>query len=251
MAREAYLRDLDENFYKDNMITLNTKSEKFKNWWHYNKVFVFVGAAIIAIVVSQIYAVMTKVEPDYNIAIASELYMDSSFLDIMEEQLAAYGVDVNGDGEVIVSVQSYFLSTDSDYAEELTANVVKLSADITMGTSMIWLVDDLGYRYLIDGTSADLFLADAYDGEDTKVIDAMEISALSNMDVSAYEYYFDLEVDSDALIEAVYGNLEMVVRVIEGTSVEEEKDVAELYPYQVEFVQNLVSNTKAEVEETE
>lgn len=246
MAREAYLRgDDDQSTLHDNVITLDTKKEKFKNWWYYNKLTVLIVTAVVVAVVVQVVNVLSEVEPDYTIAFASDMYVDDDMIVIMETELAAYGVDTNGDGEVIVDVICYFLTSSADYSEDLEGAVVQLYSDLTLGTTMIWIMDDSGYVYL-DADGDGSLLYEVYeDAEDTKVMEALEISALANLDVSSYTYDYDTdaEVDADALIETLFGGLDVVLRTVEGTSIESD-DTLEILDYHIEFIQNLVSNTK-------
>lgn len=114
MARERYLVGVDKEELKREPQEKQpmTPKEKLKHFWDYHKwVCIFllflVGVAAVAITDT-----VTRERPDYTVTIAADGYLPDSFIARFEEELASYGKDVNGDGEVSVQIQFSPISTD-------------------------------------------------------------------------------------------------------------------------------------------
>ena len=82
--------------------------------------------------------------PDYNIAVVSPYYLPEATVTALQQQLAAYGEDCNGDGKVVVKLNQYtmaFNSEDSDAYLDM-AGTTKLSTDIQSSLSSIFILYD-------------------------------------------------------------------------------------------------------------
>ena len=109
------------------------------------------------------YFFVTK--PDYNVAVVAPYYLPEDTVNALQDALAAYGEDRNGDGKVVVTLNVYTLDysdteTQTESAAYLTmAGTTKLAADVQGGLSSVFLLwDPAGFeestgslRYL-DGT---------------------------------------------------------------------------------------------------
>ena len=116
MARERYLHNAGEDTIHSNEIKLVTAKDKRKNWWYYHKFHLLIGIIAAALVGNFIYSIATKVEPDYTIALLTSYSMPQNGVTQLEECIAPYADDRNGDGKVVVQVSNYVFSQDtSDY----------------------------------------------------------------------------------------------------------------------------------------
>ncbi len=104
-------------------------------------------------------------KPDYNVAVVAPYYLPDDTVTALQEQLAQYGEDLNGDGKTVVTLNVYTLDysagdtqTESD-AYLTMAGTTKLATDVAGGLSSVFLLyDPAGFqestgslRYL-DGT---------------------------------------------------------------------------------------------------
>ena len=117
-----------------------TKKQRRRNWWHYHKWHVFIGAAVALVTVDWIWNVLTRVTPDYQIAYVGSIPLSEGDGASWEAQLAAFGTDCNGDGKVVVQLNQY-LSSQEDVMVAAAANV-KLLADLDSRESYFFLLED-------------------------------------------------------------------------------------------------------------
>lgn len=117
-----------------------TKKQRRQNWWHYHKWHVLTAAVVLLIGADWAYHVLTRTVPDYQIAYVGSAPLDERDKTSWETQMAALGVDCNGDGKVIVQMNQY-LSTPED-AMYTAASNVKLLADLDGRESYFFLLED-------------------------------------------------------------------------------------------------------------
>lgn len=149
MARERYLVGTGNETIHDNEIVLTSKKDIRKNWWYYHK-FIVLGVIIAAAVVfSFVYSIVTKVHPDYQIGLLSSVTLPDQVISELQEEFQQYADDRNGDGKVIVQINSYIIG-DPETADPnmLQAAVVKFSADVSSGDSIIFLHDADSFEYV-------------------------------------------------------------------------------------------------------
>lgn len=125
-----------------------TKKEKAANWFYYYKWWLLAGAVLIAILGSILWNALGigKVRPDYIFAYVGEYALPEDCAAALQEQLAALGEDVNGDGQTAVELRQY-VSGNAENAPESAmqyayAATVTLSADINQGESYFFLMQD-------------------------------------------------------------------------------------------------------------
>ena len=134
MARERYLLHTgDEEIHnQEKEIKLVTKKDKWSNFWYYHKKHVIIGIVLVALLGMFIYDMASKINPDYTISlVVGDGYMTEQDTLELEQELARYGEDLNGDGQTVVSVVAYNLmlgenSKDLD-PEMQVANIYKLA----------------------------------------------------------------------------------------------------------------------------
>lgn len=123
-----------------------TKKEKFLNWLHYNKLWVAAVALVIWVTGSMLWNVLGigQPKPDYCFAYVGSRELSAETVAILEKALASFGTDLNGDGQVVVSLTQHITAdpTNTDnmmygYAADMT-----VLADITEGESTFFLLED-------------------------------------------------------------------------------------------------------------
>ena len=168
MASYRYERDIDPADLAPRAEKQYTRKERWANWWDYNlKWVLLIGIAAAFVAYSFIGQYFFTTKPDYNVAAVAPYYLPDDTVTALQEQLARYGEDLNGDGKVVVQVDSY--TVDFDAANENTdayyqmAGVTRLSAELSSGgKTYIFLLEDpegfeaqTGALQYLDGTLPD------------------------------------------------------------------------------------------------
>lgn len=119
-----------------------TPSEKRKNWWHYHKWHVLIGVVLAIIGGNLIYSALGigQVRPDYRFAYVGASALPEDTAAALEAGLASLGGDVNGDGQVAVSLRQYPLYSADPQA--VMAAQIQLTADLAEGESYFFLLED-------------------------------------------------------------------------------------------------------------
>lgn len=200
--RIGNLDDLNNSDKSDNLINMLqpenqktlTRTEKLKNWWHYRKWYVIIGAALFIAVcdlIGNALGIFTK-SPDVQIAYVGKAALPQDTVSALEQIFVSLSGDYNEDGEVIVQIHQYTgdsQTTDASQAYYQYASEVTLMADISEGDSYFFLLDDpltfqQEYQILAspDGSCPDQ--AD-YSVTD-KIIPWSECTALSGAEAGSY-----------------------------------------------------------------
>lgn len=119
--------------------------KKLKNVWYYYKVYVLIGAAVLAVAVYLTYQDAAVPEKDYHIGMISTGPWSDRDIAELEDRLAAAGQDVNGDGQVLVQVHLYRMDLADDSPNAGVNNyetVAALDADLVGKLSGIFLTED-------------------------------------------------------------------------------------------------------------
>ena len=161
-------------------------------------------------------------KPDYNVAVVAPYYLPDDTVTALQEQLARYGEDLNGDGKTVVTLNVYTLDysagdtqTESD-AYLTMAGTTKLATDVAGGLSSVFLLyDPAGFqestgslRYL-DGT-----LPEAGSDSDwwNMVYRWTDCPVLTGLDLGEYDMEKSME-ELAALAEAA--GMEAVAEVVQ------------------------------------
>ena len=149
MASYRYERDIDPKDIAPRREKQYTRKERWANWWDYNlKWVILIGIAVVFVAYNFIGQYFFVTKPDYNVAVVAPYYLPEDTVNALQEALADYGEDRNGDGKVVVTLNVYTL----DYAEGETqtesdayltmAGTTKLAADVQGGLSSVFLLWD-------------------------------------------------------------------------------------------------------------
>lgn len=195
-----------------------TRKERLRNWWDYHRGWVILGAAIFLGFTFLIRDMFFRPKPDYQVAYVSVDQPPASVLARLQEQLEAAGEDVNGDGRVLVELLTYPLGFDAQNmmnVEAATANVTRLTVDLTAGDVYLILLDDpagfqgrMGFLSYLDGSlpagddptaSAGDWQQMVYPWENCPVLAALELGTYTRfLDAS------ERELDGQTALEGIY-----------------------------------------------
>ena len=101
MASYRYERDIDPKDLKPRKERSYTLKERWANWWDYNlKWVLIIGAAVAFFGYNFIGQYFFTVKPDYRVAVVAPHYLPGATQTALQDALAAYREDRNGDGKV-------------------------------------------------------------------------------------------------------------------------------------------------------
>lgn len=149
MASYRYERNIDPKDITPRRERRYTRKERWANWWDYNlKWVIVIGIAVGFAGYCFIGQYFFTTQPDYNVAVVAPYYLPEDTVNALQTELARYGEDLNGDGQVVVTLNTYTLDysdedTQTESAAYLTmAGTTKLATDVQGGLSAIFLLAD-------------------------------------------------------------------------------------------------------------
>lgn len=116
MPSYQYTRDIKPEDLKPDASPEYSKKEKAKNWWQYHKVWLAVGIAVAVLLGVFIYDMVTQVEPDIKVGVLCPYGLPEDLVAKLEQGIAAYTGDLNGDGQVSVQVEVYTIGASQQSA---------------------------------------------------------------------------------------------------------------------------------------
>lgn len=140
MARERYLVGVGQEDLQVEAPPELTPKEKWKNWWHYHKIHVAVALVLLAAAMYWVYTAFLLPKPDYSIGMITSFNIPEEVQSDLQDYIAQYADDRNGDGRVLVEINSYIFgdaasSVDYDAAQ---AAFARFSGNAALGTDMIF-----------------------------------------------------------------------------------------------------------------
>ena len=114
-----------------------TKQENAANWWHYHWMWVVIGVVAVLLAAWIIKDTVFQTRPDVQIAYVGLHDLPADTVTALQDALTPYCTDVNGDGKVVVQVDSYTVDFDAENtstdAYYQMAGVTRLSAELASG----------------------------------------------------------------------------------------------------------------------
>lgn len=166
MASARYTLNIDPEDLKPYQPPELTPKQKRANWLDYH--WKHIIASIVAVVVAAwfLHDYLSQVHPDYQVGIVSRMPISEDACNALGNELAAYGEDLNGDGQVLVDVLHYAVdlrTTDEMTAEEQqsidpmiqAAGQTRLVGDVQMGETLVYLTDNAEGLHRISGLLSD------------------------------------------------------------------------------------------------
>jgi len=117
-----------------------TPAEKRKNWWAYHKWHVVIAAVLLLILVPEVVSLIgnwTR-QPDYVVCYVGQETIGEETAEQIQDILALYGEDANGDGKVQVELRQH-LFIDADNYYNYNAQVIFAALD---EECFVYLLDD-------------------------------------------------------------------------------------------------------------
>jgi hypothetical protein len=203
MASYRYEREIDPNDLTPDAPRQYTRRERWANWWDYNLKWVILFGGIAAFFLYCFIGQLRTPDPDYNIAVVTPYYLPDDTVAALEEQLAQFGTDLNGDGQVLVTLNTYTVNysdeTDSSTSAYLTmAGTTRLMSDVQGSLSGIFILYDpdnfqenTGTLRYLDGTlpegdSDDDWWNMVYRWTDCPVLTSLDLGEYSSDSTHAY-----------------------------------------------------------------
>ena len=122
MASYRYERNITEEDVRPVKEHTYTRKERWNNWWDYNLKWVIIAVIAVGFVgycfIGQYFF---TVHPDYNIGVVAPYYLPEDTVNALETQLAAFGEDLNGDGQTVVTLNVYTLNYSEDTQSDTDA----------------------------------------------------------------------------------------------------------------------------------
>ncbi len=160
MAREQYLLHAGEDTIhrpgEDKKP--ETPKKKWENFWYYHRLHILIAVVVAVVAGVMIRQSLQTVKPDYTVGLITQAVYPSADTDALQAAMQKYGKDLNGDGKVAVEVVQYTVASSASAGtssglsgadpQMQAAMQVKLTADLSTGTSMIFLTDDASFRKL-------------------------------------------------------------------------------------------------------
>lgn len=198
-----------------------TKEQKRANFWFYHKWHVIIGFFVLLLVSYVIYTTVTTVQPDYTIGIMTQEGLPEEVLTAVQDALAPYATDRNGDGKIYVNVLAYQTAASGQTSNSSTdpylqmAGSTQLMSDLSIGTSMIFLVDDVALRW----ADAEIFLQNDGTYSETPDFDNIgyawaDCPVLAALPLGNIEYY---DGTTGPAIQSLLGKYTVVLRDVEHT----------------------------------
>jgi hypothetical protein len=224
MAREGYLLDGEDPIHNpDAEIKANSPKSKWDNFWYYHKWHMIAGVIALCVVLFFVHDMTSRVNPDYQIALITKQTYPTDMVDALENQIAKYGKDLNGDGKVVVQVNTYTEAGDTSSSGMAVdpnvqmAGYVKLTSDISEGSSMIFITDDAAFRIEQKKMQIFSYLDGSTPASGAADYDKMRVSLQ------------DSKMLENSKVVVADENLYISMRVFKGTQMESQKDKAAYY----------------------
>ena len=147
MANELYPRGAGESLEE---IGAQGKGKKWKNWWMRYRIHLLLVVVALILLGSLLFPLLRRAVPDYRVGLITSYTMPSEGVDQLEEVLACYADDRNGDGEVLVSVSTYNFpsSVDTQRRENI---LMRLEADCASNEVQVFFYEEAGFQEAQDG----------------------------------------------------------------------------------------------------
>lgn len=203
-----------------------TKTEKAANWWHYHKLHVAIVIAAVVLVTWVVHDIVTQVHPDYRIGYVGSSDLPVDTVSALENTLAGFVDDRNGDGKIVVQLVQYNVdlsgetdnadtNTDSDPYSQM-AGVTRLSADMASTDGpFIYLMQDATYAEEFEDYAGALqYLDGTMPEEDDENVDWTKMvyrwtdcPALTSLDLGTYTgltMVDDIQGENQDILKSTY-----------------------------------------------
>lgn len=142
MANEMYPRGAGETLEQ---IGARRKGTKWRDLWGRYRIHILLAAVAVIVLCSLLFPLLTRAVPDYKVVLITSYTMPSEGVDQLEELLARYADDRNGDGQTLVTVAAYNFPSSMDTQRRENA-MLRLKADCASNEAQIFLYEEAGFQ---------------------------------------------------------------------------------------------------------
>lgn len=142
MAREWHLRGVSEEELRPDPRPIEqpkTPKSWLENFWYHYKAIVLGGSFLLIALTVIIVSTVTRVRPDYTAVLLTESALFPDEVARLEEIMAQYGEDINGDGEVVVTINNLCLGGPAGTNQN--ANAQALQMQLITGDTLLYLYE--------------------------------------------------------------------------------------------------------------
>lgn len=115
---------------------------RVKNWWWYHKIQVGIAGAVLLALIYMGMQNRKIVPEDYAVALICSEYHSDEEIQALQNMLAGFGEDRNGDGTVTVEVRRYWLDLTGQTETGDSNAIAALDADLAGRKSGLLLMGD-------------------------------------------------------------------------------------------------------------
>ena len=153
MARERYLIGVDPEELKAPPPPPEKKTGFFENLWYHYKWHLLIGGFVLLLLTLAVITMVTKDDPDYTVVLLTGDPLTSETVTALQDQLAAVGEDVDGDGKVEVLIENLALGI--AYSNQKIANDNTFMAHLASGDVLLFAAEPAYYDKKIASLSED------------------------------------------------------------------------------------------------
>ena len=120
--------------------------KRIENIWFYYKKHILIGLAVVLVLAYLGIQKISTEKPDYHIGLVRSEALSDEDLNALNAAFTAAGQDLNGDGQVLVQIHTYYanLADEDENAGVNNAEAVQgLDADLIGNMSGIFLLEDV------------------------------------------------------------------------------------------------------------
>ena len=168
----------------DGRYTLGQRSEI---WWRRHWGWVIAAVAVVSCGLGVAYTFASRSQPDLEVAVVTPDQLPDEVTAALQDSLAAYAGDDNGDGHTVVQVNNYTVTLDGTPSDPdlQTAGSTMMVSDLSAGYSTIWIVSESDaflelYGDKVDGDAAVLW---------------QDCPVLTGLDAGSYSTALDIDTD--------------------------------------------------------
>lgn len=125
-----------------------TPRQKLENWWRYHWYVVLIAVIAVGLAIYFSSSGAVARPADYSVIWVGGQYLPDGTEQALADALAAYGEDVDGDGQVVVRIRQIALDLraiaerGSTSGQQEYADLMALDADLNCGQSTIFIMED-------------------------------------------------------------------------------------------------------------
>ncbi len=151
--------------------------KKMEHIWHYYHTWFYVGLVFVLMIGITIYQVATRPNYDLVISYYGENVFTEESLGKLEEYLAQFVEDMNGDGVKNVHIAGNYLSAiDSPMNNQNAAIMQKQMADVSAGTYPVFIFDKSFADSIVVGSYEGMFYPLAEMDKVPEIADILQLS---------------------------------------------------------------------------